>query len=60
VPLKTPAELRDNPEGSPVWLQVYGELPPLCWRVVEGYATLIVPLGSDVVVIVKPATIVSE
>jgi hypothetical protein len=50
VPESTPVEDRPIPAGKPpVWLQVYGAVPPRATRVVVGYACPLVPWGSDVV-----------
>jgi hypothetical protein len=46
VPLRTPALVSDMPAGSPLAVNVYGDVPPLAVIVVDVYATPTVPGGS--------------
>jgi hypothetical protein len=49
VPLITPDELMLRPKGRPLADQVYGAVPPVASNVVDVYAALCLPIGSDVV-----------
>ena len=60
VPVITPPAEIDSPAGSPVADQVNVPVPPVAFIVVEGYATLIVPAGSDVVVILRGGTVMER
>ena len=63
VPLIAPdEEFNDNPAGKvpAARSQVYGVVPPVATKVVEGYAEPTTPTGNDVVVIESAAFTVME
>ena len=63
VPLIAPDdEFNDNPAGNvpAARSQVYGVVPPVAAKVVEGYVELTTPTGNDVVVIESAALTVIE
>ena len=59
VPEIAPEEFMLRPAGSPVAVQVYGAVPPPATIEAE-YAAPVKPLGSEAVVIDRPAPIVME
>jgi hypothetical protein len=63
VPLIAPDdEFNDNPAGKvpAARSQVYGVVPPVAAKLVEGYVELTTPTGNDVVVIESAALTVIE
>jgi len=62
VPLIAPDEFNDNPAGKvpAARSQVYGVVPPVAAKLVEGYVEPTTPTGNDVVVTERAGLIVID